>query len=619
MDWHDEDGLIAQFTFDDMDSQFAEGEPEFAPSQHGQAAALDGRRHVSAGDVANFGYFDKFSITCWVSPDRNLGTIISRMEDVLHGSGYSIRLIDGRIEVDLVKRWLDDSIRIETANSIIPLGQWSHVAVTYDGSRVADGIQVFVNGQSVPLKTNLDYINQSFATDAPLRIGAGHGPEERFSGQIDEVRVYGRVLTAGEIAIISEPATLAEILQAASQDRTQRQEQKLFAWYVQTHADQDARTAIVQQKKLNGEVEAFKESLPTVMVMQELAERRPTFVLTRGEYDKPAAEVFPGIPETVDFIETPIGNRLDFANWLIDPRNPLTARVAVNRIWQQLFGTGLVKTTEDFGSQGELPSHPLLLDWLATEFIRLDWDVKQLQKLIVMSAVYQQTSFISPEFMQADPENRLLARAPRLRLSARMLRDQALFVSGLLHEQVGGPSVKPYQPAGLWKEIATTTNYEQSTGSDLYRRSLYTYWKRTVAPPNMAVFDAAGREACVVRASRTNTPLQALVTMNDVTFLEAARGLAQRCIRESTSSTKGRLQDAFRLATCRYPDDGELEILTSAYGRHLQHYAQNSVEAEQLLSHGELKADPTVNRADLAALTMIAATILNMDEVINRE
>ncbi|HUG17883.1 MAG TPA: DUF1553 domain-containing protein, partial [Planctomycetaceae bacterium] len=582
---------------------------------------LDGTTHLDLGNIANFGYFDKFSFSCWIKPAHiERGTILSRMEDVPEGSGYSIRLTDGKVEVDLVKRWLDDSIRVETRPPVVKANNWTHLAVTYDGTRLAAGIRVFVDGRPVPLKVNLDYINQSFnADDAPLRLGAGHGPQDRYRGQLDDVRIYSRALTAEEASLLSEPNTITEILRTTPATRTLRQTTKLRNWYLAAHAPDAIRAVFEERDKLARERTSFDESIPTVMVMQEQQQRRPTHILKRGEYDLPGEEVSPGVPASIDLSGTPIDDRLALARWLVDERNPLAARVAVNRLWQQLFGTGLVKTSEDFGSQGEQPSHPELLDWLATELIRLDWDVKGLQKLIVTSATYRQASKITPQLLERDPENRLLARGPRVRLSARMLRDQALFVSGLLHEQRHGPSVKPYQPEGLWKEIATTTEYEQSTGTDLYRRSLYTYWKRTVAPPSLALFDAAGREMCVVRSSRTNTPLQALALMNDVTYLEAARALAERTFREATGNTSDRINQAFLLATARLPDHEELKVLSNAHARHHNNYEQHPEEAEMLISHGASKPDPVLNRTDLAAMTVIAAMILNLDEVITKE
>ena len=289
------------------------------------------------------------------------------------------------------------------------------------------------------------------------------------------------------------------------------------------------------------------------MVMQERPTPRDTFVLLRGAYDRPGEKVSPGLPAVLPPL--PAGcpnNRLGFAKWLVDPSNPLTARVIVNRFWQMYFGMGLVKTVEDFGSQGEWPANLELLDWLATEFIRTGWDVKAMQKMIVMSATYRQSSKVTPELLQRDPENRLLARGPRFRLSAEMIRDQALAVSGLLVEKIGGPSVKPYQPAGLWKELGGE-DYQQDTGEGLYRRSLYTFWKRTVPPPSMMNFDAAGREACTVRENRTNTPLQALDLMNDPAYVEASRVLAERMMREGGATPESRISFAFRLATARRP------------------------------------------------------------------
>jgi hypothetical protein len=312
-------------------------------------------------------------------------------------------------------------------------------------------------------------------------------------------------------------------------------------------------------------------------------------------------------------------NRLGFAQWLVDPSNPLTARVAVNRFWQMYFGTGLVKTLEDFGSQGEGPTHPELLDWLATDFVRSGWDVKAMQRLIVTSSAYRQSSRVTKPLLQKDPDNRLLARGPRLRLSAEMIRDQALAVSGLLVEQVGGPSVRPYQPEGLVKELTGTEDYKQDHGPSLYRRSLYTFWKRTVAPPAMLTFDAAGRETCVVRETRTNTPLQALTLLNDVAFVEAARVLAQRVMTEGGATAEERLAFAFRLATARRPRPEELRILLSDFHEHLANFRKDTKAALQLVNTGEFQRDEKLDVSELAAYTAVAGLILNLDEVITKE
>ncbi|MCH8829802.1 MAG: DUF1553 domain-containing protein, partial [Planctomycetes bacterium] len=345
-----------------------------------------------------------------------------------------------------------------------------------------------------------------------------------------------------------------------------------------------------------------------------------TFVLQRGVYNKPGERVTPGVPRSLSpFPPGAPNNRLGFARWLVHRSNPLTARVAVNRFWQMLFGVGLVKTAEDFGSQGEQPSHPQLLDWLAVEFRDSGWNVKRLLKTIVISATYRQSSRASDAMWKRDPENRLLARGPRFRLSAEMIRDQALAISGLLSEKIGGPSVRPYQPAGLWKEIATVGDYKQSHGPALYRRSLYTYWKRTVSPPTMAAFDASAREFCTVRRARTNTPLQALTLLNEVTFVEAARVLAEAAMTRGGNTPASRITFLFRRATARRPNPTELKILSSGFRAHLKKYKSDRQAAEELISSGEAPRNKKLDPAELAAYTTIANLILNLDEVVTKE
>jgi hypothetical protein len=315
-------------------------------------------------------------------------------------------------------------------------------------------------------------------------------------------------------------------------------------------------------------------------------------------------------------------NRLGLARWLVVPENPLTARVTVNRLWQSFFGAGLVRTSEDFGSRGELPSHPELLDWLAREFIRSGWDVKRMVRLLVTSATYRQESRITRELQMKDPENRLLARASRYRLPAEMIRDQALAVSGLLVEKIGGPSVKPYHPPGLYEQVVSGTGpatYVQGKGEDLYRRSLYTYWKRSVPNPAMLIFDAPFRETCAVRRSRTTTPLQALNLLNDPTYVEASRLLAQRMIKEGGTLPESRIRYGFRLVTAREPHANELNIL----GKSLRHmevsFRTDRTSAEELLKVGETKPNPLLDPVELAAYSIVATTLLNLDETITKE
>jgi hypothetical protein len=309
-------------------------------------------------------------------------------------------------------------------------------------------------------------------------------------------------------------------------------------------------------------------------------------------------------------------DRLGLARWLVDPANPLTARVAVNRLWQMLFGTGLVKTVDDFGVQGEAPSHPELLDWLATEFVATGWDVKAMLRRIVTSATYRQSSKLSTQLLARDPNNRLLARGPRYRLSAEMVRDQALAASGLLVERLGGPSVKPYQPEGLWKDLAEA-DYVQDHGERLYRRGLYVFWKRTVAPPVMLTFDAASRETCIVRETRTNTPLQALALLNEVSFVEAARALAERAMRGGGSPSE-RIELAFRLVNARRPTPGELETLLGSWQRHLEHYRNHREDAAAAVASGESRPDTSLDVDELAAYMAVASVLLNLDETVTK-
>jgi hypothetical protein len=358
------------------------------------------------------------------------------------------------------------------------------------------------------------------------------------------------------------------------------------------------------------------------MIMQDEPGLRETHLLVRGEYNRPGEKVTTGTPQALPKFAG--ANRLDFAKWLVSTEHPLTSRVTVNRLWSQFFGIGLVGTTEDFGAQGELPSHPELLDWLALEFIRLGWDTKQMQRKILASAVYQQTARVSPELLARDPDNRLVARGPRFRLTAEMIRDSALAASGLLVEDVGGPSVKPYQPAGLWEEVSADpggpySKYEMDQGAGLYRRGVYTFWKRTMSPPMMTILDAPTRDICRVKATRTNTPLQALNLMNDVTYLEASRIFAERMVSEGGSQPSSRIAWAFRSITSREPSAEEIAVLTQGFERRWKSYQAQPALVDSLLAAGSAPVQPDLNRAELAAYATVAGVLLNLDEFVMRE
>jgi len=595
-----------------------------AAFDYGRDRRFDESHFVDAGDVGGFDIEDQFTVAAWIyADDTPDGPVVTRMKDQAKGRGYGLHINRGKVHVHLTSNWDSDAIRLESEQVLAPQG-WHHVAFTYTGSRMAEGVRVFVNGKPLGVSVQSDTLYRPFRNAGakfadPLRIGGGWGDKRRFHGKIDGVRIYSRVLETREMAALALGEDLDTI--ASKGSRSAAEDYALLQYYLEHDAPTRIRTSWKRLSEARLDKLALQRKFPTVMVMKEMPARRETFLLIRGAYDKPGAKVEPGIPAALPPLpQGAPNNRLGFAQWLIDPANPLTARVTVNRLWQMLYGTGLVKTVEDFGVQGEWPSHPELLDWLATEFVRTGWDVKALLKLIVTSATYRQSSAATPELLERDPDNRLLARGPRNRLPAEMLRDQALSAAGLLSGKLGGPSVKPYQPEGLWAETAMQDmHYVQSKGEDLYRRSLYTFWKRTIAPPMMMNFDSAARESCVVRETRTNTPLQALNLMNDVTFLEAARVIAQRMMLEGGASPFDRLSYGFRLLMSRKPRAPELAVLHDSLLYHMDYFASDSSRVERFLAQGETQPDSRLQKSELAAYAAVASLMLNLDEAVNKE
>ena len=631
VDWAPTAGLVSHFSLDSgtLDSPPAEQPaqagagsqsppavtPDFRAGIVGSAVRCDGIQQLALGDVARFGYFDKFSFSFWFSAESD-GTLLSRMTPVEEGDGYALNLHEGHIQVNLVKRWLDDSMRVETQETVAP-GGWHHLAVTYDGSRRASGLAVYIDGQAAQLRVHHDFLNQTMANDQPLRIGAGHAP---FRGLVDELRIYDRDLQREEIAILATADSINAIVAEPAAGRTPGQAAKIREYYLAHQAEEELRTAYQTLRDARSHRSRLLESMPTVMIMREREAVRSTHLLRRGQYDQPGDEVTANVPAALPPLdETAPRNRLGLAQWLVDPGHPLTARVAVNRYWQNFFGLGIVATPEDFGLQGARPTHPELLDWLATEFVGSGWDLKAVCRMIVLSATYRQSSAAGAALLQRDPGNLLLARGPRFRLPAEMIRDQALAASGLLVEQLGGPSVKIYQPEGLWLEIASDTQYDLAQGQDLYRRSLYSYWKRTVSPPSMATFDAPSRETCIAQRPLTNTPLQALAVMNDVTYVEAARGLAERVLREVPGAPAERIERAFRLVASRRPTAAEQGTLERGLQSYLLHYRQHPEAAEELTHAGQSAGGAEFDRPELAAYTIVASLILNLDESLSKE
>jgi hypothetical protein len=561
---------------------------------------MDAAKPLPEDSRTQFEINDRFTLSATVRCQSPCdGPILTRMEPKLEGRGYGLLFREGHVVFHLTFKSPDDSARIET---VAPMPPGVHrITATYDGSVTTAGMRLYIDGNPVKVRTVMDDLfrpltNNGIKYPGPLRYG--NLGDSKLNGEVQNSTIWARALRHDEIVAMdgADAATSAR-----------------YRW-LETQAPAAARAAWNRLNTLRHELEKVVHAIPTVMVMEEQQPRKTTFVLTRGEYDKHGEPVQPGVPASLPPLPSGApNNRLGLAQWMVSRDHPLVSRVAVNRIWQMLFGTGIVKTTEDFGQQGEWPSHPELLDWLAVEFMDSGWNVKAMLKRIMLSDTYQQHSKVSPELLQRDPENRLLARGPRVRLSAEAIRDQALFVSGLLKEKLGGPSVKPYQPAGLWKEMAaiSSLDYEQDKGDSLYRRSLYTFWRRTVPFPMMINFDAAQRETCQVRESRTNTPLQALNLMNDVTFLEASRHLAQYAMRNG-------LEAGFRRVLLRDPKPSELEALRDLLSFSRGQFSDRA-KAEAYLRQGESPLDPQLDPVQLAAYTTVANLLLNLDEAVTKQ
>ncbi len=624
LNWLPRHGLAARFDFEsDHPDAVPSGEVEHVDGRVGRAVRLRGIGHLEAKELLDYDYNDSFSLAAWIQPESPEGIILSRSQtfnahDENSGRGVTLALEEGRLKLKLIGR-MDDWI-IVSSRQALELNRWTHVAATYDGSRLAGGITLYIDGRKTGTVAELDYSNGGIKTKEPFRIGAGADKGSGLLGSIDEVAVYDRELTADEASMLAVAEGLNEIARIQRTDRTGGQRHKLNRAFADAFGTPAVKSSWAALNRLRRAREALMERVSSVMIMAEMETPRETFILERGAYDQPGARVSPGVLSALPPLpESVPNNRLGLARWLVDPANPLTARVTANRLWQMLFGEGLVRTPENLGTQGERPTHPELLDWLAVEFVESGWDVKSLLKTIAMSATYRQESKRADDGMREDPTNRLLSRGPRFRLSAEAVRDQALLLAGLLRERLGGPSVKTYQPDGLWFDIAAGGGYTRDTGENLYRRSLYTYWRRTIGPPAMLNFDSATRETCTVRTERTNTPLQALNLMNDVTFVEASRKFGERMYLEGGRTAEDRLAYGFEMATGRIPSARETEILDRALAKQLQSFRADSNAAEELLQQGDSSADKRIGRGELAAYAMTAGMILNLDETVTKQ
>lgn len=615
-------GLRFAYSFDGNDNGISvkNGQPWLSSGVSGTAATFDGQSEFVVESAPILASDYRFSMSFWLKPDEvEDAVVLSRQEGGTTRPGMSVEFKDGRLQFFILTRWVAGVGAIETTETLDP-GEWRHVTLTNDSSMSAKGMQIFLDGERAETRElyNSNSNKGVTAKSAELKLGGGV-VGKRFQGQLDELRIYDRTLWADEVALLAEPTPILEIVSKRTESLTESERNKLRAYYLENAASDASGKLAADIHAARMARLAFVDSIPTTMIMKELEAPKPTFVRTRGIYDSYGEKVERKLPAILPAADEDLpANRLGFAKWLVSGEHPLTGRVAVNRYWLKYFGRGLVKTAEDFGVQADWPSHPELLDWLADEFVRLDWDVKAMQRLIVTSATYRQSSRVTPEMLERDPENVIFTRGPRQRLSAHATRDQALAVSGLLVERLGGPSVSPYQPKNFWADLSNM-KYRQSSGEDLYRRSLYTIWKRTLPPPSMAVLDAADRESCMVSPKRTNTPLQALAMLNEKAFVESARNLGQRILLEGGSSVRDRVEFAFRTVAGRYPKEAEQSLLESAYLDYQKSYAGDERSAKKLIGVGESKPSESISPTELAAATTFANVLLNLDEVVTKE
>ncbi|CAN5834960.1 DUF1553 domain-containing protein [soil metagenome] len=603
--------------------------PQVVPGKSGQGRRFIGDAGISVSEELNFDRFQPFTVSLWVNLEKlgEEGTLFAKCNGEFDGyRGYRCLLNqDGSLSVSLNHVWPDNGIDLRITDKLKP-GQWHHLVLTYDGSSKAEGVGVYLDGKPANRTVLTDNLQKSIMHGVNKsnwsKTSFLLGKDVRGSIKdvvMDELVAYNRQLSPLEVRELhGEQVLLRKLFQTPREQLTKEQEEDLFVFY-RLNFDPTFTETLTKLTKLREEETLLITDQPEVMIMRERKEALRTFLLDRGEYDAPKEEVQANTPaKLVAFDQKQPKNRLGLSEWLLSPKHPLTSRVSVNRFWAMCFGNGLVSSVDDFGNQGALPTHPELLDWLAVHFMESGWDTKALLKLMVTSATYRQASVPSAEAREKDPGNILFSRAPSYRLSAEMIRDNALAASGLLVPKIGGPSVYPYQPEGIWEALATRnlTTYKQGTGEDLYRRSLYTVWKRSSPPPSMMNFDAPDRYLCVVKRQKTATPLQSLVLLNDPQYVEASRKLAERMMQEGGAKPEQRITYAFKALTSRAPRPKELTLLQQLYAEELADFRKKPERVPELLSVGEAARDTALNAEELATCTIIASTIMNFDEFV---
>ena len=574
-------GQVAHLHFED----FKSGANQSVPGKVGKGVKLSGDDGIGL-KVGNFPRYHPFSVSLWMNtPDIKERAVIfhrSRAWTDSASRGYQLLMEKGHLSASLIHFWPGNAIRVQTKQPI-PANTWVHVGITYDGSSRAAGLKIYLDGELAPQEMVRDNLYKNITGSGGDNITIGERFRDRgFSqGLVDEFHVFNRQLSPLEIAQLHDGTSLATALSTPLDQLDDKLRDHLRQYYLPT-SDAEYQKQLTAVQQARQQRSKTVDGITEIMVMRERPSPRSTYRLKRGAYDAPQELVTAETPGSLPpFPADQPRNRLGLAHWLTAPNHPLTARTTVNRYWQMLFGQGLVSTPEDFGSQGKPPSHPELLDWLAKDFIEHDWDLHYLLKTIVMSSTYRQQSTVTAASWERDPENRLLARGPRFQLPAEMLRDNALAVSGLLVNKIGGAPVRPYEVAVSFKPVG------RDKGAGLYRRSLYTFWKRTGPAPVMMTLDAAKRDVCVVKRERTSSPLQACVMMNDPQFVEASRMLAQRLIQQHQDNTQAIIVDMFRLLTSRHPTDQETAVLTKLVEEQANYFQEDPKRAETFLKNGD--------------------------------
>jgi len=595
--------------------------PVFVTHNNGQAMVMNGDVFLDLDQAGVFRRSQPFSIGIWINIPKELkeGVILhkSQAERLYNFRGYHLYLKDDRLELNMAHTAPSNAITKQSQKGI-PREQWIQLTITYDGSSKAKGLNLFLDGKLCVMETTMDQLTKDILFKGEKQPGLQIGGWWRGlgfkGGKIDDIVVYDRVLTNFEIGVLARKNSWAKVA-GNSRNQLAPIDLAILKDYYMSAVSLKVRAASNLLTRTRTSQADSTDKIRELMVMQEMPKPKKAHILLRGNYDAFGEEVSPETPESIlKFPKNLPKNRYGLSLWLTDKKNPLTARVAVNRFWQNFFGTGIVKTTEDFGNQGELPSHLELLDWLAIYFQESGWDIKKLNKLIVMSGTYRQDSKTSNEKREKDPENRLLARGPSNRMTAEMIRDNALMASGLINNKVGGESVKPYQPEGLW-EINNTT-YKPDSGQGVYRRSLYVIVKRSVPNPTLSTFDATSRSYCVVRRQKTNTPLQALVTLNDPTFVEAMKVLGEKMSR--IADTRQAIAMAYRKLTGRLPSSMETDLLISMQKNEYQKFKRSPQKVTGLLGAGQTRIDQKADAALIAANALVASTILNSDATLTK-